>query len=164
MLKKKKNLLPAIAVFFDRTHLWTKFVKMDYVKKMERHIPKCLHCGEQIRYGRTDKRYCCDECRNNHYNAQTKAGRAFRRRVLSQLSSNYEILDKLVRAGMESLDLIDAVTMGFTPGIVTSYRRSGKHDEFRCFDIKYYMTRTRLFAISKIQNVSLPLQPDKQRQ
>ena len=101
---------------------------------------------------------CCDECRNNHYNAQTKAGRAFRRRVLSQLSSNYEILDRLVRAGMESLDLMDAVTMGFTPGIVTSYRRSGKHDEFSCFDIKYYMTRTRLFAISKIQNVSLPLQ------
>ena len=137
---------------------------MDYVKKMGRQIPKCLHCGEQIKYGRTDKRYCCDECRNSHYNAQARAGRSFRRRVLSQLSTNYDLLDKLVRAGVESLDLMDAVTMGFVPGVVTSYRRAGKHDEYGCFDIKYYMTRTRLFAISKIQNVSLPLQTDKQRQ
>ena len=137
---------------------------MGYEKKYVRTIPVCLHCGDRIRYGRTDKRFCCDECRNRHHNAQAKAGRAFRRRILSQLSANYEILDTLFKAGVDSLDLMDALTMGFVPGVVTSYRKVGKHDEFCCFDIKYFMTHTRLFSISKIQNVSLPLQVSMKKQ
>jgi hypothetical protein len=48
--------------------------------------------------------------------------------------------------------------MGFVPGMVTSYRRVGKHDEFFCFDIKYIMTNMRIYSISKLENVSLPLQ------
>ena len=130
---------------------------MEY-KISSRKTPVCLECGDRIRYGRTDKKFCCDECRNRHYNEQTKVGRAFRRKVLSQLMANYSLLDTLFRAGTTSMELIDAVTMGFVPGIVTSYRRVGKHDEFCCFDIKYIMTRTRIYSISKLENVSLNLQ------
>ena len=121
-------------------------------------MPKCLNCGEQIKYGRTDKKYCCEECKNKHYNEQSKSGRAFRRKILSQLMSNYEVLNTLFKAGVYSVDLIDAVTMGFVPGIVTSYRRVGKHDEFGCFDIKYIMTKMRIYSISKLENVSVHLQ------
>ena len=131
---------------------------MGYAKKIVRHMPRCLHCGDQIKYGRKDKKFCCDECRNNHYNEQTKAGRTFRRKVMSQMVGNYDILDTLFKAGVSSIDILDAVAMGFAPGIVTSYRRVGKHDEFCCFDIKYIMTRTRIYSISKLENVSLNLQ------
>lgn len=131
---------------------------MGYEKKIERHIPKCLHCGEKIRYGRTDKKFCCDDCRNKHHNEQSKSGRAFRRKVLSQLMGNYQVLDSLFRAGVQSIDIMDAVTMGFVPGVVTSYRRIGKHDEFFCFDIKYIMTNMRIYSISKLENVSVHLQ------
>lgn len=131
---------------------------MGYDKKIIRHIPKCLHCGTKIKYGRTDKKFCCDECRNRHYNDQAKTGRSFRRKILSQLMTNYEVLNTLFKAGVHSVDIIDAVTMGFVPGIVTSYRRLGKHDEFGCFDIKYIMTKMRIYSISKLENVSLPLQ------
>ena len=131
---------------------------MGYDKKIVRILPRCLHCGVQIRYGRTDKRFCCDECRNRHNNAQAKAGRAYRRKIMSLLSSNYDLLNELVKSGIDSVDLIDLVTMGFSPSVMTSFHRVGKHDEFCCFDIKYIMTRTRLYAISKIQNVSLNLQ------
>ena len=72
--------------------------------------------------------------------------------------SNYQILDNLFRIGILSIDLIDATSMGFVPGMVTSYRRVGKHDEFFCFDIKYIMTNMRIYSISKLENVSLPLQ------
>ena len=130
---------------------------MDY-KKYERHMPVCLECGDTIRYGRTDKKFCCDECRNRHYNEQTKSGRAFRRKILSQLVTNYDVLDTLFKAGISSVDMIDAVTMGFVPGIVTSYRRVGKHDEFGCFDIRYIMTKMRIYSISKLENVSVHLQ------
>ena len=131
---------------------------MGYAKKIVRHMPRCLHCGDQIKYGRKDKKFCCDECRNNHYNEQTKVGRTFRRKVMSQMVGNYDILDTLFKAGVSSIDILDAVAMGFAPGIVTSYRRVGKHDEFCCFDIKYIMTRTRIYSISKLENVSLNLQ------
>ena len=131
---------------------------MGYEKKIVRHTPRCLQCGEKIRYGRTDKKYCCDNCKNKHHNAQSKSSRAFRRKVLSQLISNYQILDNLFRIGILSIDLIDATSMGFVPGMVTSYRRVGKHDEFFCFDIKYIMTNMRIYSISKLENVSLPLQ------
>ena len=132
---------------------------MAYDKKITRHLPKCLHCGQQIRYGRTDKKFCCNDCRNRHNNELSKAGRAFRRKVLSQLMANYQVLDNLFRAGVESVEIIDAIMMGFVPGMITSYRRVGKHDEYCCFDIKYIMTNKRIYSISKLENVSLPL-PD----
>ena len=130
---------------------------MNYGKNIERHMPKCLECGDKIRYGRTDKKFCCDECKNRHYNNLAKGSRTFRRKVLAMLSGNYDVLNEVLRSGASSIDLMDAVAMGFAPGVMPSCRKSGKHDEFGCFDIRYIMTRTRIYSISKIQNVYLPL-------
>lgn len=124
---------------------------MDYIK-YERQMPVCLECGDKIRYGRTDKKYCCDECRTRHHNALSRDSRAFRRRVMKVLSRNHEILMGLLKADVDSIELIDLLNMGFIPSVVTSYRKCGKHDEYACFDIKFIMTSTRLYSISKIQN------------
>lgn len=140
--------------------MWTfeeKTGYMDYGKKMVRHIPTCLECGDKIRYGRTDKKFCCDDCRNRHYNNIAKGSRTFRRKVLAMLSRNYAVLNELLRSGATSVDVMDAVTMGFVPGVMTACRKSGRHEEFSCFDIRYIMTNTRIYSISKIQNVYLPL-------
>ena len=134
---------------------------MRYERKL-RVMPKCLHCGEKIRYGRTDKKFCCEDCRVEHHNERMRDSRAFRRRVLSQLSSNYNLLSTLLQSGADSILLTDIVAMGFAPGVVTSYSRAGKHDEFGCFDIKYRMTATKLCSIIKIQNVSLNLHADSE--
>ena len=45
-------------------------------KKYVRHMPVCLECGDQIRYGRTDKKFCCDECRARNYNDRVRKSRA----------------------------------------------------------------------------------------
>ena len=121
-------------------------------KKHERNIPVCLECGDRIRYGRADKKFCCDDCRTQHYNERTKKSRAFKRRIISVLSRNYDLLDALIRADVDSVDLMSLTTMGFVPSIVTSFRKCGKHDEYGCFDIRYIMTGTRIYSISKIQN------------
>ena len=130
---------------------------MEY-EKLERCKPVCLECGDRIRYGRTDKKFCCDECRNRHYNSKQKEGRTYKRKVLALLQKNYAILEDLLRSGVDSADFVDLLTLGFTPDAVTCYHRSRRHDEFACFDIKYRMSESRIFSISKIQNVSLPLQ------
>lgn len=119
-------------------------------KKYERRIPTCLECGNKISYGRSDKKFCCEDCRTRHFYSREKSGRVIRRRILRQLSRNYEILEDLVRSDVESIDLIDLMGRGFIPTYVTSYRKNGKHDEYGCFDIKFIMTRTRVYSISKI--------------
>ena len=79
-----------------------------------------------------------------------KAARSFKSKVIAIINRNYEVLDALLRDGADSAELVDLMTMGFVPGVVTSYRRSGKHDVFTCYDIKYIMTPTRLSGITKI--------------
>ena len=133
---------------------------MEY-KKWERVIPVCLECGDKITYGRTDKKFCSDDCRNRHFNNKLKEGRAYRRKVLTLLQKNYDLLDELIKSGIESADFADLVTLGFTPDAVTFYHRSRRHDDFACFDIKYKMSESRIYSISKIQNVSLPLHSEK---
>ncbi len=133
---------------------------MEY-KKWERVIPVCLECGDKIKYGRTDKKFCSDDCRNRHFNNKLKEGRAYRRKVLTLLQKNYDLLDELIKSGIESADFADLVTLGFTPDAVTFYHRSRRHDDFACFDIKYKMSESRIYSISKIQNVSLPLHSEK---
>lgn len=130
---------------------------MDYGSKTERPARNCLECGDEIRYGRTDKKFCCDDCRNRYNNNLAKVRMTFRRKVMAMLTRNYDVLNEVLRSGATSVDLMDAVTMGFVPGIMTSFRKNGRHDEFCCFDIRYIMTRTRIYSISKIQNVSLSL-------
>ena len=131
---------------------------MEDYKSYIRHMPVCLECGDRIKYGRTDKKFCCEECKTRHYNKKVKDGRAFRRKVLRQLDRNYAILDSLLHAGMTSADIMDLISMGFAPGFVTSCKRLRSRMEYTCFDIKYVMTPSRISSISKIQNVSVPLQ------
>ncbi len=131
---------------------------MDYDKKYVRQRSLCLECGNVIRYGRTDKKFCCDDCKTKHHNDMARAGRSYRNRILATINKNYEILDDLIRTGTDSAGLTELMAMGFVPGVVTSYRKEGKHDTYTCFDIKYIMTRTRVFSIMKIQNLSLTLQ------
>lgn len=121
-------------------------------KKYERHLPVCLECGDQIRYGRTDKKFCCDECRTRNYNERARKSRTFKRRILNALTRNYEILDNLMKSDIDSADLITLTSMGFVPSLMTSFRKSGKHDECSCFDIRYIKTVTRIYSISKIEN------------
>lgn len=132
---------------------------MKYVRKL-RVAPRCLHCGEKISYGRSDKKFCCEDCRVEHNNSLVRDSRAFRRRVLAQLSANYDLLATVIQSGRDSIPLPDIVSMGFAPNALTSYRRVGKHMEFGCFDIKYRMTSSKIYSIYKIQNVSLNLHAD----
>ena len=130
----------------------SKMMKMDYNKKYERHLPVCLDCGDKIRYGRADKKFCSDACRMKNFNDKMKRSRTVRRRVVGGLMRNYSILESLIRDDVVAIDLIAVSSLGFIPSLMTSYRKCGKHGECRCFDIRYIMTATRIYSISKIEN------------
>ncbi len=133
------------------------FITMDYGKKYLKHRSLCLECGNVIRYGRSDKKYCCDECKTRHHNNMAKESRHFRMKLRNALEKNYSILDELIRSGADSADLPELLAAGFVPGLVTSYAKSGRRHVFSCYDIKYIMTPTRISSIEKIQKLSLSL-------
>lgn len=135
---------------------------MEYVKR-EKKMASCLECGDKIRYGRTDKKFCCEECRTRHNNKMAKAGRAYRRKIMGCLTRNYAILEQLLKNGVRYADLMDLIAVGFAPDIVTGFHKNRfKSDEYCCFDIKYRMTDSRVHSVSKIRNVSLTLQVDNE--
>lgn len=113
-------------------------------------MPVCLECGDKIRYGRTDKKFCCDGCRMKYHHEQVKSSKMYRRRILAILTRNYDILENLLKSEVTAVDLFDLEGLGFIPGVVTSYRKVNKHDEYTCFDIKYIMTPSRVTSIKKI--------------
>ncbi len=120
--------------------------------------PRCLECGDEIRYGRKDKKFCCDECRNRHHNEQSKGARHYRRMVAAILDRNYEILEELIRSGTDALWVSDAIALGYNPAYITSYRKHGRRMMCHCYDISYITTDNRITSLSKIQNLSVPLQ------
>ena len=131
---------------------------MEYEKSRERHTPRCLECGDRISYGRSDKKFCSDDCRNRHHNHLARSSRILKRRITSALDRNYEILDNMLKDGTGSIRMEDAIFHGFNPHYATSFRKQGRHVLYHCYDICYMMTPSRISSISKIQNLSLPLQ------
>lgn len=136
---------------------------MDYLKRTPRSASRCLECGDKISYGRTDKKFCSDECKNRHHNHKCRSERFVKRKTISILEKNYEILEEYVKAGVDSVLLSEVLILGFNPAYLTSLIRGKHHDIYSCFDITYVMTPSRLCTISKIQNLSLNLQAGSDR-
>lgn len=110
----------------------------------------CLECGKAM-YGRPDKKFCSPKCKNHYHNSRTRYIRLYKNRIITDLQSNYTILDNLLRLDITNIDVCDIEGLGFKPSIVTGFNKtvSGKQ-EFRCFDIKYYQTPKRITGIRRL--------------
>ena len=160
--KKKKSSWTTCKACCRKTNLPHKFYGMNYSERTE-ESPRCLECGDEIGYGRKGKKFCSEECRHKHHNEQHRSSRRYRRMVCAILDRNYEILNGLLLAGVESIWVADAIALGFNPAYVTSYRSHGKRIMCHCYDISYVTTDNRMTSISKIQNLSVTLQDISKR-
>ena len=123
---------------------------MDY-KKPHFEPLECLECGKEILYGRTDKKFCSEDCKNKYHNNRHRYSRNIHYKVLNGIEKNYSILNRLYRSHVLSIDIGDLVALGFRLDFSTGYRKSNRHDEYRCFEFKYYITRNRLFGLQKME-------------
>ena len=135
-----------------------KRFSMEYGTGTMRKGARCLECGDKISYGRTDKKFCCEECKNRHHNHLHNSSRRMKRKVQAILDRNYEILSGLADSGLDAMWLDEAVTLGFNPIYMTSFVKGRRCGRYSCYDISYSMNDGRIFSISKIQNLSLNLQ------
>ena len=128
------------------------------IEDME-HPVYCLYCGNVLLSGRPDRKFCSVACKNHWHNRiKYLSAERVQRRVVYILNHNYSILDKLLRLGIRTLDRSTLVELGYHPEYVTSYRKSGPHNQFTCFDIRYELTSSR---IKKIVRIGLEGDADK---
>ena len=113
--------------------------------------PVCLECGDEIAYGRKGRKFCSETCKNSYHNRKHHYSRSVRLRILGTLDRNYTILERLLRLDIRSISLGDLAQMGYNKEFVTSYHKVGGHDEYRCFDIKYCCSSSRIFKIERVQ-------------
>jgi len=73
---------------------------------------KCLDCGDIIR-GRTDKKFCSDQCRNNYNNRLNRDTNNLVRNVHGLLRKNRRILADLVNDGRVKVHRDALFALGF---------------------------------------------------
>lgn len=110
---------------------------------------RCLECGDVLPYGRKDMKFCSSSCKNKwHYQSRSWVG-ALKLRTRSILDKNYSILEALLESGVASIDIPDLAQMGYNFDCVTSYHKVRNRDEYRCYDIKYCMSASRVFKLER---------------
>jgi len=98
---------------------------------------KCLECFEQLR-GRTDQKFCSDQCRSAYNNKQYVESNTVIRMVNRILKKNYSILNSLNSEGKTTATKNDLQKKGyrFDYFTYTCTSRNSKVNNF-CYDLGY---------------------------
>lgn len=116
---------------------------------MENEEKLCIQCGKPV-YGRPDKLFCSNKCRNDYHNRINAGARLRKDRVISILWNNYKLLEMVLNSGNTGIDLRALQDLGFQVSYITGHRRArGGRDEYSCFDILYNKTEVRLYNIRR---------------
>ena len=106
--------------------------------------PLCLECGDPLPYGRGDRKFCSDGCKNRYHNREARQYRVRYARIVGILQKNHDILRNLVRLGVRSISKAELVQLGYRPDYVTACTREPRRTVCRCFDIVFQSTETRI--------------------
>ncbi|MGB4775731.1 MAG: hypothetical protein WBP45_11190 [Daejeonella sp.] len=100
---------------------------------------KCLDCNELVR-GRTDKKFCNDQCRNNYNNRLNSTSGGLVRHINNVLRRNRRILEELNPEGKTKVLKKKLVSKGFDFEHITSlyHTKTGK-TYFFCYELGYLM-------------------------
>jgi len=129
------------------------------MKKEEEERGRCLECGNELPYGRSDMKFCSVSCKSRYHYENRPYGVGVKLRTLSALDRNHSILEGLIEQGRTEIEIPDLAQMGYNFSCITSYQKVRNHHEYRCFDIKYFMSSG---TVSCIQRCIQPM-PGKKR-
>ena len=129
------------AIFIGKNAMAMKY-------RLEESVPHCLECGDPLPYGRGDRKFCSDGCRNRFHNRDARRYRVRFTRTVGILQKNHDILKHLIRIGVHSVSKAELVQLGYRLDFVTSYSRERRRTVCHCFDIVFHVTETRLTNVS----------------
>jgi predicted nucleic acid-binding Zn ribbon protein len=110
---------------------------------------KCLDCGEPLR-GRSDQKFCSDQCRNNYNNKINRAETNFMRNVQNILRRNRRILAELNPEGQRKVhqDLLIAKGFNFEFHTNTIQTNEGETYYF-CYDQGLSLVEDHYYSLLK---------------
>ena len=97
---------------------------------------KCLVCGSLIR-GRADKKFCTEQCRNNHYNQLNRDTNLYVRNVNNILKKNRRILATLNSTGNGKVHLDRLLIQGFDFEHFTTCHKNRTGMVYYCYEQGY---------------------------
>lgn len=80
-------------------------------------------------------------------------------KVMGTLDRNYSILEQLLEQGVTSISLAELDDLGYNINISTSYHKIRGRNEYRCFDIRFYLTPSKIMCIERINLEFKPARP-----
>lgn len=108
----------------------------------------CLECGDKL-HGRTDKKFCSDQCRNAFNNKQkSSAGLPYIRKVNGILARNRNLLTELNPSGKTSIHKSKLQKKGFDFDYFTQIytTRAGRVYYF-CYDQGYSQVENDFYVL-----------------
>lgn len=109
----------------------------------------CLDCGSPLR-GRTDKKFCDDQCRSNFNNRMKADCYSSIRPVNSILRKNHAILSRLCRGNKVRIKKDELLRNGFNPDYHTHLvQTQNGNTYFFCYEYGYLKLENEMFLIVK---------------
>ncbi len=97
----------------------------------------CIECGDPYN-GRSDKKFCCDQCRNAFHNRRNTGRDRIIRRTNKILRDNYRILRSIDSSEDEPIKRADLLELGLKFDYITSIEKDMKGlKTFYCYDAGY---------------------------
>jgi hypothetical protein len=111
---------------------------------------RCLECGDVLPYGRSDMKFCCVNCKSRYHYVNGGQLKNLRLKTIGAIDRNHGILESLLDEGVTSIDIPDLAQRGYNFDCITSYHKVRKRNEYRCYDIKYFMSESRVFCLTRV--------------
>ena len=101
---------------------------------------KCLECETEI-WGRVDKKFCSDQCRNTYNNKVHKLSNAYVRKVNYSLRKNRHLMEQLLlgkEKGVTKVRVSEMLRQGFTFDFHThTYTNKKGETYYFCYEYGY---------------------------
>ncbi|MCD4697943.1 MAG: hypothetical protein K8S16_17100 [Bacteroidales bacterium] len=98
---------------------------------------KCLNCGEKI-IGRTDKKFCCEQCRNTFNNKIKRQNEKLILDINKTLRRNRKILKQFNPEGKTTIRTEYLVKLGFDFRYFTHAVKTKNNNEYHfCYEYGY---------------------------
>ena len=115
---------------------------------------KCLACGSNI-WGRSDKKFCSDVCRNNFNNKLNSCANKLVRNTNNILRRNRRILLQLTTIGRSKITRSGLLEKGFDFSHMTSIYTDKEGLEYRfCYEYGYLSIEEELYTLVKNSDLS----------
>ena len=98
--------------------------------------PRCRVCGKPL-YGRPDKRFCSDRCRNIFNNSKYREQRRLLDSFNNALRANYFLLKQMFADGRRRCPKRALLSAGFSVDCFNSVIVTPFAKWYRCFDLCY---------------------------